>query len=90
VRRQRPHDTALKISSVPTRYQNLTSDFEFAGYHVLFSADSRWGSLIYLDLTEQDIAEAQKELDTPRAKLGQWVSLMRISLTEACYGCCRK
>jgi hypothetical protein len=32
VRRQRPHDTALKISNVPTRYPNLPRDFEFAGY----------------------------------------------------------
>jgi hypothetical protein len=32
VRRQRVHDTALKISNAPTRYPNLTRDFEFAGY----------------------------------------------------------
>lgn len=32
LRRQRPRDTALKISNVPTRYPNLTRDFEFAGY----------------------------------------------------------
>jgi hypothetical protein len=32
VRRQRPRDTALKISNVPTRYPNLSQDFEFAGY----------------------------------------------------------
>lgn len=34
VRRQRPHDTALKISNVPTRYPNLPRDFEFAGYAI--------------------------------------------------------
>jgi hypothetical protein len=32
VRRQRPRDTALKVSNVPTRYPNLPRDFEFAGY----------------------------------------------------------
>lgn len=32
IRRQRPRDTALKISNVPTRYPNLPRDFEFAGY----------------------------------------------------------
>jgi hypothetical protein len=36
VRRQRPRDTALKISNVPSRYPNLLHDFEFAGYKSLF------------------------------------------------------
>jgi hypothetical protein len=27
----------------------------------------------YLDLTEQDLAFAQKELDAPHAMLGEWV-----------------
>lgn len=34
VRRQRPHDTALKTSNVPSRYPNLPRDFEFAGYPI--------------------------------------------------------
>lgn len=37
VRRQRPRDTALKVSNVPTRYPNLPRDFEFAGYQDLSS-----------------------------------------------------
>ena len=32
IRRQRAHDSALKVSNVPTRYPNLPRDFEFAGY----------------------------------------------------------
>ena len=35
--------------------------------------DLRWGSMSYLELTEEDITVAQNEIDTPQAKLGQWV-----------------
>jgi hypothetical protein len=38
IRRQRPRDT-LKVSNVPTRYPNLTQDFEFAGYDVPVLSD---------------------------------------------------
>jgi hypothetical protein len=37
VRRQKPRDTALKISNVPTRYPNLPRDFEFAGYRIFLN-----------------------------------------------------
>jgi hypothetical protein len=33
----------------------------------------RWGSMSYLDLTEEDIGAAQTELDTPHHTLGQLV-----------------
>jgi len=63
VRRQRPRDTALKISNVPTRYPNLPRDFEFAG----------WGAMSYLELTDEDLADAHAGLDVPHDKLGPWV-----------------
>jgi len=65
----------LKVSNVPTRYPNLPRDFEFAGYgpSVLVGADCRWGSMSYLELMDEDILAAQKEIDTPHVKLEQWV-----------------
>ena len=76
VRRQRPHNTALKISNVPTRYPNLPRDFEFAGYAIDITPainSFRWGSMSYLDLTQEDLNAAQAELDVPNPRLGQWV-----------------
>jgi len=36
-------------------------------------SDARWGSMSYLELTDDDLYSAQKELSHPGAKLGQWV-----------------
>ena len=35
-------------------------------------ADGRWGSMSYLDLTDEDLCGAQKELNHTGHKLGQW------------------
>ena len=43
IRRQRAHETALKVSNVPTRYPNLPRDFEFAGYS---PSVLRWGLIV--------------------------------------------
>jgi hypothetical protein len=43
------------------------------GYSLIIGAKNRWGSMSYLDLTEEDLDAAQKEIDQPQAKLGQWV-----------------
>lgn len=44
LRRKRPRP-GLKINNVPSRFLNLSHDFEFAG----------WGSITYLKLTPEDI-----------------------------------
>jgi hypothetical protein len=36
-------------------------------------ADCRWGSMSYLELMDEDILAAKKEIDIPHVMLEQWV-----------------
>lgn len=36
-------------------------------------SDVRWGSMSYLELTDDDLFAAQQELSHAEPKLGQWV-----------------
>jgi len=38
--------------------------------------DCRWGSMSYLELMDEDVQAAQKEIDAPHVKLEQWVRLL--------------
>ena len=51
LRRQRPHP-GLKFTNVPSRFINLSNDFEFAG----------WGSLSRLALSSEDHERGQETL----------------------------
>lgn len=55
-----------KFTAVPSRFLNLTNDFEFAG----------WGSISHLTLTPQDIYQGEAELNTLREQqvLGQFTA----------------
>lgn len=55
-----------KFTAVPSRFLNLTNDFEFAG----------WGSISHLTLTHQDICHGEAELNVFREEqvLGQFTA----------------
>jgi hypothetical protein len=65
LRRQRPRP-GLKINHVPSRFLNLSHDFEFAG----------WGSITHLQLTPEDLKRGEEMLRsrTDRRILGQFLA----------------
>ncbi|KAG1859294.1 amino acid permease-domain-containing protein [Suillus subluteus] len=67
LRRQRSRKEGMpKFTAVPSRFLNLTNDFEFAG----------WGSISHLILTPQDIDQGEVELNLFREQqvLGQFTA----------------
>lgn len=67
LRRQRARqDGKSKFTAVPSRFLNLTNDFEFAG----------WGSISYLKLTPEDICQGELAQNTFREQqvLGQFTA----------------
>lgn len=52
VRRQKTNPHGLKIVNIPSRYPTLDNDWEFAG----------WGSMSYLELSQNDMEAAREEL----------------------------
>ncbi|KAG1737589.1 amino acid permease-domain-containing protein [Suillus paluster] len=67
LRRQRAHKEGKpKFTAVPSRFLNLTNDFEFAG----------WGSISHLKLTPEDIGEgeAKQSFFQDQQVLGQFTA----------------
>ncbi|KAH7915894.1 amino acid permease-domain-containing protein [Hygrophoropsis aurantiaca] len=64
--RMRPREGGFKFTAVPSRFLNLTNDFEFAG----------WGSFFRVKLTSDDISVGSETLRTARnhAVLGQFTA----------------
>lgn len=65
LRRQRPRP-GLKFTTVPSRFLNLSNDFEFAG----------WGSFSRIQLTQEERAHGEAKLKTisERRVLGQFTA----------------
>jgi hypothetical protein len=65
LRRRRPRHV-LKFSNVPSRFLNLSNDFEFAG----------WGGITRLQLTSEDHARGEEKLRSVAEQkiLGQFMA----------------
>jgi hypothetical protein len=63
----------LKLAMSQRVIQIFREILSLQGNFIHFLAENRWGSMSYLDLTQEDLDAAQKEIDRPQTKLGQWV-----------------
>ena len=72
--KERPAPSRDTVLHSPSRYPNFLHDFEIAGYaDIVIQFDVRCGSISHLELTDDDIAAVQNEIDTRHKKLGLWV-----------------
>ena len=79
----------LKLVMFQRVIQIFREILSLQGNFIHFLAENRWGSMSYLELTDDDLFAAQQELSHAEPKLGQWV-LSQLNLVSflARDGCC--